>query len=302
MASSSSHYEVLGISPTANAAEIKQAYRRLAKAEHPDQNPSPEANARFSRINEAYRILSDPLQRMRYDRSLNASTPSPSRTPPPNWPPAYEPPATTTYGHAQYEPKTEFSEEYFRAKASKEKRNNASFQPYVPIFRRAAVGFLLFSILLGIDYGLRSPQGPFVIESISAELFHGVGGTRVNARQESLVMRGELMAVLEPGDRITSWRTPMLNIPVEVYIEVGWTPERRRMMPYWRSKYDLPNFDVSFPPRPNIFTLFSPVWILMTVMSLLMIALPVRKGERFFQLGLLMGFLGVFTIVLTIAS
>ena len=61
-------YRVLGVSPRANSAEIKSAYRRLARKCHPDVSASPDANANFARINEAYHVLSDPRLRADYDR------------------------------------------------------------------------------------------------------------------------------------------------------------------------------------------------------------------------------------------
>src|SRR5215467_5033154 len=61
-------YRVLGVSQRATDADIKSAYRRLARKCHPDVSRSPDANARFLRISEAYRILSDPSRRAMYDR------------------------------------------------------------------------------------------------------------------------------------------------------------------------------------------------------------------------------------------
>lgn len=60
-------YGVLGVSRRATDAEIKSAYRRLARMHHPDVSKSPAANARFAKISEAYRILSDPQKRAFYD-------------------------------------------------------------------------------------------------------------------------------------------------------------------------------------------------------------------------------------------
>lgn len=61
-------YRVLKVSPHATAAEIKSAYRKLARKYHPDVCSSPDANARFARIHEAYRVLSNSMLRSRYDR------------------------------------------------------------------------------------------------------------------------------------------------------------------------------------------------------------------------------------------
>jgi curved DNA-binding protein len=61
-------YEILGVGRTVDADELQQAYRRLARAYHPDVNKDPAAEERFKEVNEAYHVLSDPGTRARYDR------------------------------------------------------------------------------------------------------------------------------------------------------------------------------------------------------------------------------------------
>jgi DnaJ-class molecular chaperone len=62
------YYKVLGVDRKASAAEIKSAYRKLARKYHPDVNPdNKEAEARFKEVNEAYQVLSDPEKRKKYD-------------------------------------------------------------------------------------------------------------------------------------------------------------------------------------------------------------------------------------------
>ena len=68
MAIKRDYYEVLGVSRTASAEELKRAYRKLALQFHPDRNPNdPQAESRFKEINEAYEVLSDQSKRQRYD-------------------------------------------------------------------------------------------------------------------------------------------------------------------------------------------------------------------------------------------
>ena len=69
MAEKRDYYEVLGVSKTASADEIKSAYRKLAMKWHPDRNPdNPEAKAKFQEASEAYEVLSNPEKRQRYDQ------------------------------------------------------------------------------------------------------------------------------------------------------------------------------------------------------------------------------------------
>lgn len=69
MADKRDYYEVLGVSKTASADEIKKAYRALAKKYHPDLNKdNPSAEAKFKEANEAYEVLSDPEKKQRYDQ------------------------------------------------------------------------------------------------------------------------------------------------------------------------------------------------------------------------------------------
>jgi DnaJ-class molecular chaperone len=61
-------YDVLGVSKTASAAEIKTAFRKLAKKHHPDQSKEPKAKERFAEVGSAYEILGDDKKRGAFDR------------------------------------------------------------------------------------------------------------------------------------------------------------------------------------------------------------------------------------------
>ena len=81
------HYDVLGVSSTASASEIKRAYLLLAKKHHPDvvantsdagsgSGSGVDLNAKFARISHAYDVLKDPASRRLYDGTISSGTPA----------------------------------------------------------------------------------------------------------------------------------------------------------------------------------------------------------------------------------
>jgi molecular chaperone DnaJ len=62
------YYEVLGVGKTADAQELKKAYRKLAMEFHPDRNAAPDAEEKFKELTRAYEVLSDAEMKARYDR------------------------------------------------------------------------------------------------------------------------------------------------------------------------------------------------------------------------------------------
>ncbi len=73
MSAKRDYYEVLGLSKTASAAEIKSAYRKLALKFHPDRNKEAGAEDKFKEINEAYQVLSDIKKKQTYDQFGHAA-------------------------------------------------------------------------------------------------------------------------------------------------------------------------------------------------------------------------------------
>jgi molecular chaperone DnaJ len=92
-------YAALGIPAGASRDDAARAHRRLAKQFHPDVNPGPAAAERMRRINEAWRILSNPARRSRYDAERTPSWPGPgyrTTTSGASWPGSAYGPRTTT--------------------------------------------------------------------------------------------------------------------------------------------------------------------------------------------------------------
>lgn len=80
------YYEVLDLSKNATEAEIKKAYRKLARKHHPDVNPGDNsAEDKFKEMSEAYEVLSDPEKRKRYDQLGQNWKAGADFTPPPGW-------------------------------------------------------------------------------------------------------------------------------------------------------------------------------------------------------------------------
>ena len=83
------YYKILRISTSATPEQIKQAYRALAKALHPDLNRGQDTTQAFQAVNEAYSVLSDPQQRAAYDQTgtpqsqASSASASSSRSAPP---------------------------------------------------------------------------------------------------------------------------------------------------------------------------------------------------------------------------
>ena len=79
------YYETLGIKRGASDAEIKSAYRKLARKYHPDVNKTKEAEEKFKDINEAYEVLGDKQKRQRYDSLGSSWQGGADYTPPPGF-------------------------------------------------------------------------------------------------------------------------------------------------------------------------------------------------------------------------
>jgi curved DNA-binding protein len=84
------YYKVMGVARVATEAQIKQAYRKLARKYHPDVSKEKNAEARFKEVGEAYEVLKSPEKRAAYDQLGQGPRPGQDFKPPPDWNAGFE--------------------------------------------------------------------------------------------------------------------------------------------------------------------------------------------------------------------
>jgi len=84
------YYKVMGVARDATEAQIKQAYRKLARKYHPDVSKEKDAEARFKEVGEAYEVLKSPEKRAAYDQLGQNHRPGEDFRPPPDWDAGFE--------------------------------------------------------------------------------------------------------------------------------------------------------------------------------------------------------------------
>ena len=115
------YYKVMGVARDATEAQIKQAYRKLARKYHPDVSKEKDAEARFKEVGEAYEVLKSPEKRAAYDRLGQGPRPGEEFRPPPDWGAGFEfSGAGAGAGNADY---SDFFESLFGAAGARRSRS-----------------------------------------------------------------------------------------------------------------------------------------------------------------------------------
>jgi curved DNA-binding protein len=112
------YYKVMGVARDATEAQIKQAYRKLARKYHPDVSKEKDAEARFKEVGEAYEVLRSPEKRAAYDQLGQGPAAGEDFRPPPDWAAGFEFSGPGA-GNADY---SDFFESLFGAQARSRSR------------------------------------------------------------------------------------------------------------------------------------------------------------------------------------
>jgi curved DNA-binding protein len=118
------YYKVMGVARDATEAQIKQAYRKLARKYHPDVSKEKDAEARFKEVGEAYEVLKSPEKRAAYDQLGQNYRAGEEFRPPPNWDSGFEFSGAGP-GDSSY---SDFFDALFGAQARSGTRNRGAFR------------------------------------------------------------------------------------------------------------------------------------------------------------------------------
>jgi curved DNA-binding protein len=116
------YYKVMGVARDATEAQIKQAYRKLARKYHPDVSKEKDAEARFKEVGEAYEVLRSPEKRAAYDQLGQGPAAGEDFRPPPDWGAGFEFSGPGA-GNADY---SDFFESLFGAQARPHSRSRGT--------------------------------------------------------------------------------------------------------------------------------------------------------------------------------
>src|SRR5580658_3039949 len=124
------YYQVMGVARDATEAQIKQAYRKLARKYHPDVSKEKDAEAHFKEVGEAYEVLKNPEKRAAYDQLGRNYQPGQDFRPPPDWNADFEfsGAGPGQSGGADY---SDFFESLFGAQTRSQSSRHHGFRPDV---------------------------------------------------------------------------------------------------------------------------------------------------------------------------
>jgi DnaJ domain len=189
------YYFVLGLSIYARDSEIKNAYRKLALAYHPDRNPSAEAEGMIKEINEAHEVLSDPEKKLLYDQMLVGIEPPTA-------------PSTKSHRDPRYRPKPPG---YVRT--SKKMERYEFMQRNAPITLTISKITLVCCLILLIDFILPAKKEAQKVAGIYGVHSRESKGSKIQTEDGRAYQVGPVIPEsMSIGSRITVFSSPLLSV------------------------------------------------------------------------------------------
>lgn len=258
------YYFILEVSVSAQQADIKRAYRKLALLYHPDRNASPNAAAIFREVNEAYEVLSDPQKKILYDQMLAGASPEVETVVT----------APTAHRDPRYRPKPPG---FVHNRTSQRKEMLEWMTHNLQKAIRLSQFTLCCSIFLFIDFCL--PAKEEVQRIVGFETTYGRRGTsgiRIQSSGGKLFTVNRNSAIrLSAGDTIVIHSSPILSVPKRVLNQAGSFNSRIRVSIYGN------------------FIFFPVIWILTSALGVFY-----EKGVEFrFNLSIVNALLIIFNLI-----
>ena len=205
------YYKVMGVARDATDAQIKQAYRKLARKYHPDVSKEKDAEARFKEVGEAYEVLKSPEKRAAYDQLGKDYRPGQDFRPPPNWDSGFEFSGAGP-GDGAY---SDFFDALFGAQARAGRGRGGAAHPGRGEDHHAKVLLDLQASLNGgtRSFTLRMPEIDAEGRLVSKE-------RTLNVQVPKGILAGQQIRLAGQGER-----APGNGTPGDLYIEVEFQPD-----------------------------------------------------------------------------
>jgi curved DNA-binding protein len=202
------YYQIMGVARDATEAQIKQAYRKLARKYHPDVSKEKDAEARFKEVGEAYEVLKSPEKRAAYDQ-LGRHRPGEEFRPPPNWDSGFEFSGAGA-GNAAY---SDFFDALFGARSRTGGQTRDAFSDRGEDHHA--------KVMLDLEASLRGGARPFTLRmpEIDADGRLVSKERTLNVQVPKGILAGQHIRLAGQGAR-----APGNGTPGDLYIEVEFQP------------------------------------------------------------------------------
>lgn len=213
------YYKVMGVSRDATEAEIKQAYRRLARKYHPDVSKERDAEARFKEVGEAYEVLRSAEKRAAYDRLGSGPRPGEDFRPPPDFGAGFEFGGAADPGNAGADYSDFFESLFGRARAGAGRHRARGSGRGEDHHAR---------ILLDLDASLAGGTRSFTLRvpEIDAEGHLVMRERTLNVQVPKGILAGQTIRLAGQGSPAHAAEGAPAAEPGDLYIEVEFQPHR----------------------------------------------------------------------------